>query len=66
MPTLLNPITAAELAQLDLFKEDEPAALEWLAERFETRSFETGELVTKTGDPVQPPARRARKSSSNP
>jgi signal transduction histidine kinase len=52
MPTVLAPITPAELAQLDLFKDDEPAALEWLAERFETRRYETGEMVTRTGDPA--------------
>ena len=47
-----NAITAAELAQIDLFKDDEPAALEWLAGRFEVRCAEAGEQIIKNGDPA--------------
>src|ERR1035437_5578955 len=42
-------ITADELAQLDLFKEDSREALEWLAERFEVRCIEAGEQFVKSG-----------------
>ena len=46
-------ITAAELAELDLFKEDSPEALQWLAERFEVRCFEAGEQFVKSGQPAR-------------
>jgi signal transduction histidine kinase len=42
-------VTAEELAQLDLFKDDSREALEWLAERFEVRCYEAGELFVKSG-----------------
>ena len=45
-------ITAEELSKLDLFKDDEFAALEWLAERFEVRCFEAGQELIKSGDPA--------------
>ena len=45
-------VTAAELATFDLFKDDSPEALEWLAERFEVRSYQTGEHFIKNGDPA--------------
>ena len=46
-------ITADELAQLDLFKEDSREALEWLAERFEVRCIEAGEQFAKSGQPAR-------------
>jgi signal transduction histidine kinase len=50
---LCNPITTAELAQLNLFKDDSPEALEWLAQRFEVRCYESGEQILKSGDPAR-------------
>jgi len=52
MPTICPPITPDELRQFDLFKDDEPAALEWLAERFTVRCYESGEEFVKPGDPA--------------
>jgi signal transduction histidine kinase len=52
MPTVLAPITPAELAQFELFKDESPSTLEWLAERFEMRRYEAGEVVTNPGDPA--------------
>jgi signal transduction histidine kinase len=46
-------ITADELAELDLFKDDSREALEWLAERFVVRCYEPGELFVKAGDPAR-------------
>ena len=46
-------ITADELGQLDLFKEDSRDALEWLAERFEVRCLHAGEQFVKSGDPAR-------------
>jgi len=52
MPEICPPITPDELRQFDLFKDDEPAALEWLAERFVVRCYEAGEEFVKPGDPA--------------
>jgi signal transduction histidine kinase len=46
-------VTADELAQLDLFKEDSHEALEWLAERFVVRCLEAGEQFVKSGQPAR-------------
>ena len=46
-------VTADELAQLDLFKDDSRQALEWLAQRFEIRCFEAGEVFVKPGQPAK-------------
>jgi signal transduction histidine kinase len=53
MTEICKTITADELAQLDLFKEDSREALEWLAERFEVRCFEEGEQFVKSGQPAR-------------
>jgi C4-dicarboxylate-specific signal transduction histidine kinase len=42
-------VTADELAELDLFKEDSRTALEWLAKHFEIRCYEEGEEFVKPG-----------------
>jgi signal transduction histidine kinase len=47
-----SSITAADLAQFDLFKDDSCEALEWLAQRFEVRCYEAGEQVIKSGEPA--------------
>ena len=47
-----NSITPAELAKFELFKDDTPEALEWLAERFEVRCLETGARFVKSGAPA--------------
>jgi len=46
-------INPAELAALDLFKDDTADALEWLAERFEIRCLEAGEQFVKSGQPAR-------------
>lgn len=53
MTNLGNSITAAELSELELFKDDEPEALEWLAQRFEVRTYESGEEFVKSGEPAR-------------
>jgi signal transduction histidine kinase len=47
-----NKITAGELAKIPLFADDEPTALEWLADHFEVRSFEPGETIVSEGSPA--------------
>lgn len=49
MTEYCKTVTAEELAQLDLFQDDTHAALEWLAERFEVRCLDAGELFVKSG-----------------
>lgn len=44
--------SAAELAAFPLFADDEPAALEWLAQRFEVRCFDSGEIIVQEGTPA--------------
>lgn len=46
-------ITAAELAQFDLFKDDDESALEWLAQRFEVRCYGAGDEFVKSGTPAR-------------
>jgi signal transduction histidine kinase len=53
MPEPCENPTTAELARFDLFKDDEPEALEWLAQRFEVRCFQAGEVFAKSGDPAE-------------
>ena len=53
MTELCKTITADELAQLDLFKEDSREALEWLAEHFEVRCIKAGEQFVKSGQPAR-------------
>jgi len=45
-------VSPAELRQFDLFKNDDDAAIAWLAERFEVHCFEAGEIVVNEGDPA--------------
>jgi signal-transduction protein with cAMP-binding, CBS, and nucleotidyltransferase domain len=42
-------VTAEELAEFDLFKDDSREALEWLAQRFIVKCFEEGELFVTAG-----------------
>jgi signal transduction histidine kinase len=53
MTSECKTVTADELAQFDLFKEDSREALEWLAERFEVRCLEAGEQFVKSGQPAR-------------
>ena len=46
-------VTRNELRQLDLFKDDDDAALDWLAERLEVVCFNAGDVVVKEGEPAQ-------------
>jgi signal transduction histidine kinase len=46
-------VSPNELRQFDLFKDDDDAALEWLAERFEVLCFETGDVIVQEGDPAK-------------
>jgi signal transduction histidine kinase len=41
-----------ELKRFELFAGDEPAALQWLAEHFEVRCYESGDVVIKEGSPA--------------
>lgn len=44
--------TVDELARFPLFADDDRAALEWLADHFEVRCFEAGDVLIKEGDPA--------------
>lgn len=46
------PVTFEELRQIRQFSEDEPAAIEWLRERFVITCHEAGETIIEEGDPV--------------
>lgn len=46
-------LTPEELSQFALFADDERAALEWLAEHFEVRCYESGDLIIKEGTPAK-------------
>jgi len=46
-------VSPAELRQFDFFKDDDDAAIAWLAERFEVVCYEAGELVVNEGDPAK-------------
>ena len=45
-------LTPEELMQIPLFADDDKAALEWLAEHFEVRCYESGDLIIKEGTPA--------------
>jgi signal transduction histidine kinase len=47
-----NRVTADELAKIPLFADDDRPALEWLADHFEVRSFEPGEIIIREGSPA--------------
>lgn len=49
----MERITAAELAALELFRGENPQALEWLAERLTIRHIASGEQFVKVGDPAR-------------
>jgi signal transduction histidine kinase len=49
--TCLRP-TPEELSKFALFADDDPAAIQWLADRFEVKCFEAGDIVIETGDPT--------------
>ena len=45
-------LTPEELRRFDLFKDDDEAALAWLAERFEILCFAAGDVIVSAGDAV--------------
>lgn len=45
-------LTPEDLLQIPLFADDDRAALEWLAEHFEVRCYESGDLIVKEGTPA--------------
>ena len=45
-------LTPEELSKMSLFADDDKAALEWLAEQFEVRCYESGDLIIKEGTPA--------------
>jgi signal transduction histidine kinase len=45
-------LTPEELSKMALFADDDNAALEWLAEHFEVRCYESGDLIIKEGTPA--------------
>ena len=55
-PTQSTPcqrVSPDELRHFDLFKDDDEAALNWLAERFDVECFEAGDIVVREGDPAK-------------
>ena len=44
--------TVEELARFPLFADDDRAALQWLADHFEVRCFEPGDVLIQEGDPA--------------
>jgi signal transduction histidine kinase len=48
-----NRLTPEELARIPLFADDERAALEWLAEHLQVRSYQSGELIMEQGSPAK-------------
>ena len=44
--------TSDDLARFELFADDDRAALEWLANHFEIRCYEGGEILVEEGAPV--------------
>jgi signal transduction histidine kinase len=44
--------TAEELSKFPLFADDEPAAIQWLAERFQIHCYEAGDIVIEVGAPA--------------
>jgi signal transduction histidine kinase len=51
--TASERITADELLRMPLFEGESREAVEWIAERMEVRSFSTGDIVTREGDPAR-------------
>ena len=47
-----NRVTADELAKIPLFADDDRAALEWLADHFEVRTYEPGDVIVREGSPA--------------
>ncbi len=45
--------TPEELAKFPLFADDDHAALQWLAEHFEVRCFESGDTIMEQGSPAK-------------
>ncbi len=45
-------LTPEELARFPLFADDEPAALQWLAEHLEVRCYKSGETMMQEGTPA--------------
>jgi signal transduction histidine kinase len=48
-----NRITADELAKIPLFADDDRNALQWLADHFEVRCYEPGEIIIREGSPAR-------------
>ena len=54
MPTdSCDRLTADDLARMPLFADDDRAALEWLADHFEVRTYEPGEIIVREGSPAK-------------
>jgi signal transduction histidine kinase len=45
-------LTPEELKRFELFADDDPSAREWLADHFEVRCYESGDIVIKEGSPA--------------
>jgi signal transduction histidine kinase len=52
-PDSCTRLTPEELKRFELFVDDDPAALEWLAEHLEVRCYESGDIVIKEGTPAK-------------
>jgi signal transduction histidine kinase len=48
-PEFLEQLTADDLRKMPLFADDDAAALEWLADHFEVRRYESGEIISREG-----------------
>jgi signal transduction histidine kinase len=53
VPIECEPLTAEALAQIPLFADDDRAALEWLANKFAVRCYESGEEIVHEGSPAK-------------
>ena len=54
MPTdSCDRLTADDLAAMPLFADDDRPALEWLADHFEVRAYEPGEIIVREGSPAK-------------
>ncbi len=45
--------TPEELSRFPFFADDDRAALEWLAEHFEVKCFESGDTIMEQGSPAK-------------
>lgn len=52
-PEGTEPVNVGELRQLALLADEEPEAIEWLAEHFGVRRYDVGDAVLVKGDAVQ-------------